>query len=359
MRLLFCGDVMPGGVLPYQQDFLSPQIKDYLSSFDLVVCTLETAIGTDIPYDQVKISGRQNIIYSRNEDFHRLKEMNVGIVSLANNHVFDLGLDGFKNTINILKDNGIRFCGAGTNINEASKPIILDICNHRIAILAYCSTDSEQVGYVPIATQETYGVNPFNCSQTCEDIKHYKRVYDKVVVMIHWGKEYSSFPVQQIKQDSYKLIESGADVIVGTHTHSLQPHIVHNRGHIFYSIGNFIFPDFYMKPPRPIYYPSEELKNIKITQEYPYPIMEPLKRVWKNKSRLGMGVELLIDKDIKIRDRFFLLDNNNILQLYKNQFLTLKLKIIGAFIKTPLYNGGKNMTKILSIIGRLKRKIVG
>jgi len=349
---------MPGGVLPYQKEFLSPSTKKYLDSFDLVIGTLETAIGTNIPYDPIKMEGRQNIIYSRDEDFFRLKEMNVGVVSLANNHIFDLGIEGLKNTINILEKNNIQYCGAGLNIKEASKPLILDVGNRKIGILAYCSSDPNQVAYVPVATEETYGVNPLDITKACEDIKRYKEICDEIVILVHWGKEYNSFPIKQIKHESYKLIEAGANVIIGTHTHCVQPHITHRQGRIYFSLGNFIFPDFFMAPPRPIFYPEpKDIKNIKTTYTYPFPITEPLRRVWLNKSRIGMGVEVHFGDKIKFKEQLLILDNDNVLQLYHSRKVTCKLWLIGKIVQMPFYHGGKLFNAILCRVSRIKHCI--
>ncbi|MBQ7787339.1 MAG: CapA family protein [Alistipes sp.] len=359
MKLLFCGDIMPGGVLPYQKEYMSDTVKEYLQSFDLVIGTLETAIGTDIPFDKVKIDGRQNIIYSRNEDFFRLIEMKVNVVSLANNHVFDMGIEGLANTIDILKKNNIKYCGAGKNIQEASEPLVLNVDNRKVVILAYCSDDPNQVGYVPIATQVTYGVNTFNIETAVEEVKRYKSLYDNVVVMMHWGREYSSFPIKQIKYESYKLVESGADIIIGTHTHSVQPHICHKGNHIFFSLGNFLFPDFYMMPPRPIFYPPEEdIQNIKTTYTYPYPITEPLKRVWKDNSRLGMVAEVEFGKEIIVKDRYLQLDENNILDFYNSKRLSIKLWIIGILVKMPFYYGGRIVMKALNVVKKIKGLVI-
>ena len=51
MSILFCGDVMPGGVLPYQKEYLSKDVLDYMKSFDFRIGTLEAAIGTNLGYD--------------------------------------------------------------------------------------------------------------------------------------------------------------------------------------------------------------------------------------------------------------------------------------------------------------------
>ena len=358
MKLLFCGDIMPGGVLPYNDRYISKEMQEYLQSFDLIVGTLETAIGTNIPFDEVKMSGRMNIIYSRNEDFYRIKELGVNIVSLANNHIGDLGEAGLANTIEILKENNVRFCGAGHNIEEASQPLIIEHNDKKIVILAYCSSDPNQVAYVPVATKDSWGINPFDINTVNQDIKKYKAQCDYVIVMAHWGKEYSSYPMKEIKRYSYAMANSGADIIIGTHTHSVQPHITHKRTHIYYSLGNFLFPDFYMHPPRPIYYPmEEEIPNIKTSYTYPFPVTEPLKRVWKPQSRLGMVAEVEISNKIRVTDKYLVLDSNNVLYPYSNKMLELKLKLIGALVKLPFYNEGKYIALAKRIVAKIKRTI--
>ena len=88
MNLFFCVDIMPGGMLSYQDNYISPELKLFLNYFDFRIGTLESAIGTNLSYDPIKVAGRKNIIYARNEDFFRVKEMGLDVVSLANNHIW-------------------------------------------------------------------------------------------------------------------------------------------------------------------------------------------------------------------------------------------------------------------------------
>ena len=76
---------MPGGCLPYQADYIDEELLLYIKSFDLRIGTLEAAIGTGYEFDPVKMAGRQNIIYARDEDFERIKELGLNVVSLAYN----------------------------------------------------------------------------------------------------------------------------------------------------------------------------------------------------------------------------------------------------------------------------------
>ena len=179
MNLFFCGDIMPGGVLPYQDHYITLELLDYLKSFDFRIGTLEAAIGTDLPYDPVKMAGRQNIVYARNEDFFRVKEMGFDVVSLANNHVWDLGEEGLRNTIKVLQENGIKYCGAGLNIEEASRPAIIEKDGMKIAILAYCMYGNPWLGYVELAGENKAGVNPLDIEKVVYDIKDAKQKYDK------------------------------------------------------------------------------------------------------------------------------------------------------------------------------------
>lgn len=316
MNIFFCGDIMPGGVLPYQDSFISSDLLDYMKGFDFRVGTLESAIGSGLSYDRVKMSGRKNIIYARNEDFFRVKKMGFDVVSLANNHVWDLGEEGLRNTIRILDENNIKHCGAGINIIEASKPAVIKKDGLTVAILAYCMYGNPWLGYVELAKEGKAGVNPLDIDKVVGEIKSAKRLYDRVIVMPHWGREYQYEPVQECISMAKRMVEAGADAVLGSHTHQLQPLVCFKGVPICYSMGNFLFPDFYMYPPRPIWYPNyiEEIKGIRDVVGYPYPIEEPIRSVWNSVSRYGCTISLSVEeKGLTVDRRFVHLTGDNIL----------------------------------------------
>lgn len=298
MNIFFCGDIMPGGVLPYQDRYISASLMDYMSGFDFRIGTLESAIGTGLSYDPVKMAGRQNIVYARNEDFFRVKEMGFDVVSLANNHVWDLGEDGLKNTIRVLKENGIKYCGAGMNIDEASKPAVIEKDGLSVAVLAYCMYGNPWLGYVELAQKEKAGINPLDIERVVEDIRQAKQTYDIVIVMPHWGREYRFGPLPECVIMAKRMIDAGANAVFGSHTHQMQPFVYYKGSPICYSMGNFVFPDFYMYPPRPIWYPDsiEQVKGVKDVVGYPFPIENPIRQVWNPISRYGRIVSLSIEK---------------------------------------------------------------
>lgn len=318
MKILFCGDIMPGGVLPYQDTYLSSELQAYLDGFDFRIGTLEAAVGTDLAFDPVKMKGRANIIYARDEDFLRVKEMGFDVVSLANNHVMDLGEEGLKNTIRVLEENHIQYCGAGMNAEEASCPAMIEKEGFKIAVFAYCMYDCKWLGHVELAGNHKAGVNPLCIDRVVADIKDAKKKYDVVIVMPHWGREYSYEPLPECVMMAKQMIEAGADAVLGSHPHQIQPMIKYKKRIICFSMGNFLFPDFYMYPPRPIWYPndSEDLSQIKEVVGYPFPIEEPIKQVWNPQSRYGCMIEMEVrDRQIGIDLNYVHLSMENVLSL--------------------------------------------
>ncbi len=358
MKILFLGDVVPGGVLPYlDYSPLSLEIMGHINNHDLRVATLETPLGDDLPFDSTKMGGRSNIIYSPTSTGTLLLNMGINVVSLANNHIFDLGFEGFLSTKSILKEQGILFTGAGKNIEEALQPVIIDNCNSKIAIIAACSCDMNQVGYVPVATENSFGVAPLDMNRICYHIRQLKKTCDFVVVLPHWGKEYSNFPLKESISLAKTMIKAGADLIIGSHTHSPQPKMIYQGKEIYYSLGNGLFPDFYINTPRPIWYPDSEqtdLKKIPITYDYPFPVTSPLRRVWRDFSRIGMAVSATFEKKkISTSSIFSFLNEKNVLTIKQQRRMKYKLDLIRCFMKLPIYDEGKNYLRYHSLIKRI------
>lgn len=319
MKISFVGDVLPGGVLSYQQDYIDENLKNHLSSSDYLIGTLEVPIGTGLAYDEEKMQGRCNIVYAQENDFRRVRELGFKAVSLANNHVMDLGPEGLANTVKLLKESGIQYFGAGMNAEEASQPAILNIGDKTMAIYGYCMFGVPYLGLVHLAEENTPGVNPLIIEKVLKDIKKAKSQYDYVAIMPHWGREYRYEPLDICIQMAHQMVEAGADFIIGSHPHQIQPIVTRRKSLIAYSLGNFLFPDFYMCPPRPIWYPSPEkdLSEIKEVVGYPFPISEPIKQIWQNSSRIGCILELTIkDSKYTYNAQYVELSKQNILKFH-------------------------------------------
>lgn len=336
MNLIIVGDIMPGGVLPYQDEYISNDLLNYISSFDCRIGTLECALGDDLPFDKTKMEGRKNIIYSPTKEINRLKSLGFNVVSLANNHVYDLGEAGLKLTIKLLDDAGIKHCGAGTNLEEASKPAVVSIDNKSLAILSYCQYDSVYLGYVEKATPIHAGVNPLDIDRCIEEIRKAKSIYDYVIVIPHWGIEYQYFPTPQCVDYAKRMIDAGADGVFASHPHQIQPMIKYKDKPIAFSMGNFMFPDYYMTPPRPIWYPEDikALQNLPRYNYYPKHIDTPCLQVWNHISRIGMIIDCEINSDtIKAVYKLIYSTKDNIVEFYSNPLpVSFRLKWMSAAV---------------------------
>lgn len=345
MKICFCGDIMVGGMFHYKDRIVDETLNRYLYGNNICVGTLECAVGEDnFAFDDVKVKGRNNLIWAKSMDFAKLNQFGIDVVSLANNHIYDMGEEGLRNTIELCQISDIAHCGAGMNLEEARKPAVLYRNKKTIAFLAYCACGVESMGYVRFATHNSAGVAPLVSSIVYEDIRKAKSQYDKVIVIPHWGEEYEYLPTEECVEYAKMMIDAGADAVFGGHTHCVCPMIEYKGKPIYFSLGNFAFPDYYMRPPRPVFYPTENEPNSRHTFErvlgYPYPIYSPCVQVWPGKSRIGM-IAVYDTETGKTRYDFTCLTPDNVVQFYfrLNRLLKrLRLRIMGSWIASKHYS---------------------
>ena len=253
MKIAIVGDVMVGSVLSsnvkkYKKIALSNEVHKFLEA-DIVFCNLECVLArAEAPPQKNKI-----LLYAKEESVELLKNMGVNAVSLANNHIMDFGYSSLLKTMNLLKENNIRYTGAGKNLCEARKPIFFNEDNLRVAILAYAAPETwggwsqreHQTHRNWIAGVDKAGVAPFDLKLIEEDIDRANKESDFLVVSVHWGDEYTYFPHPEIISDAHKVIDMGANLVVGSHPHVLQGYEEYHNGLIMYSLSNFLFPPYY------------------------------------------------------------------------------------------------------------------
>ena len=323
IEIIGVGDIMPGGVLSgIEQGYCSDDVLEMLRGGDIRVGTLETAVGNAPTFSEEKMSRKKDVIYTLDNDLHKLKQLNIDVVSLANNHFFDLGDEGAFHAIEKLDELGIKHVGAGHKIDEASSPVVLNVDGQSIAILAFCESKEELIGWCPIAGKDKPGVNPLDEEYTIAEIAKYKQQYDYVVVLPHWGKEGQTMPTNHQYRLAQKMWDAGADLILGSHTHCVQPAYRKKGKAVVFSMGNFFFPDRLIVPPRSTYYPEEplDMDTLPITDRYPVVTEITLKK-WQKKARYGALVSCCIDGDKTIvKNHFVHLTGRNELQLWKDKY---------------------------------------
>jgi poly-gamma-glutamate synthesis protein (capsule biosynthesis protein) len=167
-----------------------------------------------------------------------LKDANIDIVCLANNHIYDYGKDALLDTLSYLDSVDIRHVGAGENLSMARKPVILEVNRKKIGFLAYYGNGS----WYP-ASEGSPGTVPRIKALIRDDIKALREneKVDYIVVNYHWGQEGSNYPNQFQVDLAHFTVESGANLIIGHHPHVLQGIEKYKNGIIVYSLGNFLF----------------------------------------------------------------------------------------------------------------------
>lgn len=164
------------------------------------------------------------------------------VVSVANNHVGDFGREAFAEMLGHLDASGIPRVGGARNLAEAHRPLIIEKNGLRIALLAYNE-------FFPRSFEADAGEPGSAWSddeRVVEDIRRARSEHraDLVIPFMHWGTEDDPVANDRQRQLARRMIDAGADAVVGTHPHVVQDAEVHRGKPIVYSLGNFVFDGF-------------------------------------------------------------------------------------------------------------------
>lgn len=166
-----------------------------------------------------------------------LKSNHVDIVNLANNHIYDYGPDGVVDTIVNLDKAGLHHVGAGSNLAEARKPVILEAKGAKFGFLGCYGLGLNS------AKNDKPGVCPRLEEIILKDISELKRKVDYVIVNVHWGEEKKEVPEKWQIGLAHQMVDKGADFVIGHHSHVLQGMEWYKGAFIAYSLGNFLFTE--------------------------------------------------------------------------------------------------------------------
>lgn len=247
VKILFVGDMMfdryiREGVKKYgggDYNYIFSQIKDKLAEYDLVVGNLEGPI-TDKNSVSVgtAMDAKENLKFTFDPAVAKvLAENNIKLVDIGNNHILNQGEEGVAETKKYLDEAGVQYFGdLGATETEAK-------LRGTPRSLASETIGPAKIGFV----NYNYSVAG-SFERAVEDIKNLKAKTDIVVVCPHWGTEYKiGDPGQKIRAEAYRLIDAGADAIIGGHPHVVQDSEVYKNKKIYYSLGNFIFDQYFQK----------------------------------------------------------------------------------------------------------------
>ena len=214
------------------------EIKSYFDNCDVVVGNLETVVEVK----GIRYSGYP--VFNTPKDFLTgLKFAGFDILSTANNHAYDIKERGVLSTINHIHSEGMDNVGTYKSKSKRDSVRIFEKNGIKFAVLSY----TYGVNLYAIPDEKSFLVNRIDKELIKTDIANYrKKGADLIIVFFHFGKEYAKTPNTYQTERVKKAIEFGADIIIGSHPHTLQPveffqsHGNIDTGFVAYSLGNFI-----------------------------------------------------------------------------------------------------------------------
>jgi|GEM_PF-492925 len=239
IQLAFVGDILQGEYINgyLQQEGYSYPFEEalfHLTSADITAGNLEMPITTrDNPADKTYV------FKGKPEALSGLVDAGIDIVSLANNHTLDHGVDGMLDTRKYLDEYGIAHVGAGNNAEEAYASVIMEANGIKVAY----------VGTSKVLPEVSWKATPYQAGlaesyqpeQTLQAIEKVEEEAHITVVLVHWGEERKDHPNSDQLALAKKYVDAGADIVIGSHPHVLQGFEQYNGKWIAYSLGNFVF----------------------------------------------------------------------------------------------------------------------
>ena len=223
------------------KDLLSSEIRNILKLSDHVITNVEGPI-MECPKNEESEGAKQLLHFMDPEVADFLKNINSDIWNICNNHIMDAGPDGIKSTLKEARDRGILTIGAGADINEARKPVIIDEAGG-IGMFG--------VGYQRACRKaDVDKPGCFSWSDLDEIEKLIKDIKSRCrwcIVVAHAGEEFTPLPSPYTRERYLKYLEMGADIVVAHHPHVPMNYETVGDKAIFYSLGNFIFDTPYQR----------------------------------------------------------------------------------------------------------------
>lgn len=234
-------------------------VRETMKAADISFCQLETSLttrGVRLPQARHAVRGPPSLAPA-------LRNSGFDVVSFAGNHCMDWGLDAFRDTMESLRSADLHVVGAGENIAEARKPVVIERDGVRVAFLAYSSilpmsywAEANRAGCAPMRAFTIYEqiehdqpgtparVHTYphrdDLKALKQDVAAAKEQADVVLVSLHWGIHFVPAVLADYQRDvAYAAIDAGADAILGHHAHILKGVELYKGRPILYSLCNF------------------------------------------------------------------------------------------------------------------------
>jgi len=245
--LLFTGVIVPARCVQAaldengNPDYPYEEVNHIITGADLAIGTFNATMS-----DQVEHTGcvwtYQLVGSPQNAD--ALMNAGFDMMSVATNHIKDCGLMkswcnyAFFDTLDNLKRVGIKTVGAGENLNQALEPVVVTINGVRFG---FVSLGDSKLSPVVFASEEEPGIAFLSEENTRTAIKAASEISDVVIALPHWGSEDITIPNWVQRNQAQYIVDAGADLVVGNHTHVVQAIQTIKGTKVFYGLGNFVF----------------------------------------------------------------------------------------------------------------------
>jgi poly-gamma-glutamate synthesis protein (capsule biosynthesis protein) len=239
-KILFTGDNMLGrsvgeriskGENPYVH------VMDFLKSYELVYINFETSMGDSKEGSPQK--GKAYKFRAPLRSMEVLKEANISILGLANNHIRDYGANVITSMMSRFDDNGFTYFGVGKNTEDAFKVKYLEYEGTKIAFFGVNAIE----GVYNNVGKSTPGAAYFDEGRIKTAIKDARTKADIVIVFPHWGKERVKTSNEFQEKWGKIFVDNGADLVIGMHPHVIQNVGTYKGKYIYYSLGNYVFEE--------------------------------------------------------------------------------------------------------------------
>ena len=200
-------------------------IQETLKNKDILFGNLETVLSS-----KGKAAEKAVLRYSSPKNVEHLKSSGFNVLNIANNHIFDLGLEGFSNTLDVLYQNDLTYIGA--NNKPGKNYVIVEKKGIKFGFLGYT-----QGGFS--LPEKGVWINKIEKTDIIKDIEYISPQCEFVIISLHWGIQNAFYPSPKQINFARKLIDAGATVILGHHPQVIQGIERYTTGLIAYSLGIF------------------------------------------------------------------------------------------------------------------------
>jgi len=240
LSLSFVGDLQMGGsclsvISARGSDYPFDSTRTLISISDLSVANLEAPFVLHGKPFNKKFTFRVDPGYAAGP-----LRAGFDVFTLANNHILDYGSEGLNTTLLTLDSLQINYCGAGKNIDDAEKPCLVAVNDWKIAFFAFSLTFPAEFW----AKKDKPGTAYPYLKRIKTKIKEVRDTCDLIVIAFHWGGELWTTPKPYQQYYAHRVIDCGADIVVGHHPHVLQGIEMYKGKLIAYSLGNYVFGSY-------------------------------------------------------------------------------------------------------------------